>query len=558
MAVQFLSFIRENRAGALLSGAAALCTYGAWMTRQDITIDTEIMMADPEAMMNSWLGINRFGLVFTKHLFGQTAFHPVFSRVFTVFFLWITAMVLASSVYKWSGEQKRFRLFTAIFPILYVTAPCFAEQFYFVLQSAEVAFALLLCALAAWGAGKFAFFGGKWFWAAGSIFLMAWAFGTYQAMAAVETAVIVILFMTVYLGRNGRELDKKRFGWLLAGVKLAVIFVIGFVLYMSAASAVRTLSGGSEAYVADMMHWKKDGLNVCLHSIAGELRRVFDCYYAMFRPEFGWAVLLFFISSLVWMERRKRPGKLCFLAAVCVFLMSPFLMTIVAGYYQPIRAHLVYPLVFAFALSFLTAFLWPEEEDQEGEKTGEGGSDKDKMDKDSTGKRGTEEEGIEKNRRGAAQWRKGAAFITAALCILISWSQAEDASALFETIHQVSEQDISLTREIYERAKETAEREKRDIEDCVFIFLGKREAELPLDAMRGDVIGCSFYQWDAQSSMGISRRIYDLMQALELPSKEPVLSRYLDSLPFAEEMSCYPEEGSIRMDEDTVIVKLSE
>lgn len=32
MAFQFLSFIRENRAGALLSGAAALCTYGAWMT----------------------------------------------------------------------------------------------------------------------------------------------------------------------------------------------------------------------------------------------------------------------------------------------------------------------------------------------------------------------------------------------------------------------------------------------------------------------------------------------------------------------------------------------
>ena len=100
MAVQFLSFIRENRAGALLSGAAALCTYGAWMTRQD-------MMADPDAMMNSWLGINRFGLVFTKHLFGQTAFHPVLSRVLTVILLWITAMVLSFFVYKWSGGQKR-------------------------------------------------------------------------------------------------------------------------------------------------------------------------------------------------------------------------------------------------------------------------------------------------------------------------------------------------------------------------------------------------------------------------------------------------------------------
>ena len=522
MAFQFLSFIRENRAGALLSGAAALCTYGAWMTRQDITVDTEIMMADPDAMMNSWLGINRFGLVFTKHLFGQAAFHPVISRVLTVILLWITAMVLSFFVHKWSGGQKRFRLFSAVFPVVYVTAPCFAEQLYFVLQSAEVVFAMLLCVLAAYGAGRFAFFGGKWFWAAGSILLLVWAFGTYQAMAAVAASLIVILFMTVYLGENGKEQDRQRFGWLLAGVKLAAVFVIGFVLYMAAAAAVRTLSGGSEAYVADMMHWKKDGFNVCVHWIAGELRRVFDCYYVMFRPEFGWAVLLFFISSLVWMRCRKRPGKLWYLAAVCVFLLSPFLMTLVAGYYQPIRAHLVYPLVFASALSFLTAFLWPEEG------------------------------------KGAVRWRKGAASAAAALCLLISWSQAKDTAALFETIHQVSEQDISLTREIYEKAGETAEEEGRDIEDCTFIFLGKREAELPPEALRGDVIGCSFYQWDAESPMGISRRIYDLMQTLQLPSEEPVLSRYLDSLPFAGEMTSYPEKGSIRMDEDTVIVKLSE
>lgn len=553
MAVQFLSFIRENRAGALLSGAAALCTYGAWMTRQDITVDTEIMMADPDAMMNSWLGINRFGLVFTKHLFGQTAFHPVLSRVLTVILLWITAMVLSFFVYKWSGGQKRFRLFSAVFPVVYVTAPCFAEQFYFVLQSAEVVFAMLLCVLAASGAGQFAFFGGKWFWAAGSILLLVWAFGTYQAMAAVAASLIVILFMTVYLGENGKEQDRQRFGWLLAGVKLAAVFVIGFVLYMAAAAAVRTLSGGSEAYVADMMHWKKDGINVCLHSILGELRRVFDCYYAMFRPEFGWAVLLFFISSLVWMERRKRPGKLWYLAAVCVFLLSPFLMTLVAGYYQPIRAHLVYPLVFASALSFLTAFLWPEEEAAEGEKM-----EKACAGKDSTEKSGAAENGREKHRKRAVQRRKGAAFAAAALCLLISWSQAEDGEALFETVHQVSEQDIGLTREIYGKAQETADREGRDIQDCVFIFLGKREPELPAEALRGDVIGCSFYQWDAESPMGISRRIYDLMQALELPSKEPVLSRYLDSLPFAEGMACYPEEGSVRMDEDTVIVKLSE
>ena len=175
-----------------------------------------------------------------------------------------------------------------------MTAPCFAEQLYFVLQSAEVVFAMLLCVLAAYGAGQFAFFwrkmvlGGRLDSSSG---LGLWNVPGHGGCGGVSDCDP---FMTVYLGENGKEQDRQRFGWLLAGVKLAAVFVIGFVLYMAAAAAVRTLSGGSEAYVADMMHWKKDGFNVCVHWIAGELRRVFDCYYVMFRPEFGWAVLLLF------------------------------------------------------------------------------------------------------------------------------------------------------------------------------------------------------------------------------------------------------------------------
>ena len=61
---EFGSFIKRNRAGALFSGAAALFVYWGWLTSADITVDSEIMMTDPQSMMASWLGINRFGLVF--------------------------------------------------------------------------------------------------------------------------------------------------------------------------------------------------------------------------------------------------------------------------------------------------------------------------------------------------------------------------------------------------------------------------------------------------------------------------------------------------------------
>lgn len=625
---RFIYFIRENRAAAFLAGAAALFSYGGWLIHDDITVDTEIMMTAPDSMMASWLGINRFGLVFTKLLFGMTSFSPFISRALTVVFLWLTAMFLSFCVCEWGGGQKRFRIFAAAFPALYLTGPCFAEQFYFVLQSAEVAFALLLCGIAVYGAGRFAFSVGRKrrLWAVFSVLLMVWAFGTYQAMAAVAVALSVIQYIIVYLGNrsferkpvcarragappshgskacakgipglmrsfgSGKVQSKEkragRPGWLLwfrCGIRLALIFAAGFILYMAAAALVRSLSGGSEAYVADMVHWKTDGVHQCVQCIIGELRRVFDCYYVTFRPEFQWILLLSGAAAFVWAAKRKRGGIALFLAALALLAASPFFMTVVSGYYQPIRAQLVYPLVYAFLAAFLAASVYPERagEREENGPAAEGseengperaaeGSEENRLKR---AERVREEKGsgesCEKRTEKHAgkdgfcvgtvcRLRRYASFIILGACLVLSWRQGYDTARLFGTVHKVSEQDIALTRDIYREAGREAAAGGMELSDCAFIFIGSRGAQLSAEDLRGDVIGCSFYQWDAASSMGSSRRIYDLMQAVGLPAKEPVLSRYLDSLPLAEEMPCYPAGGSIRLDGDTVIVKLSE
>lgn len=620
---RFGYFIRENRAAAFLAGAAALFSYGGWLIHDDITVDTEIMMTAPDSMMASWLGINRFGLVFTKLLFGMTSFSPFISRALTVVFLWLTAMFLSFCVCEWGGGQRRFRIFAAAFPALYLTGPCFAEQFYFVLQSAEVAFALFLCGIAVYGAGRFAFSVGRKRrrWAAFSVLLMVWAFGTYQAMAAVAVALSVIQYMIVYLGNrsferkpacarqadappahksgagvplsreslegvlssreslegassfheslaaaggaselmppDGENVQSKgkrggQPGWILwfsFGIRLALIFAAGFILYMAAAALVRSLSGGSEAYVADMVHWKTDGVHQCVQCIIGEVRRVFDCYYVTFRPEFQWLLLLSGAAALVWAVKKKRGGIALFLAALALLAASPFFMTVVSGYYQPIRAQLVYPLVYAFLAAFLAAAVYPES-GEENEQERAVGESREKR----TGK-------YAENRFCPGMVRRLRRYVSLAVfgvCLVLSWRQGYDTSRLFGTVHKVSEQDIALTRDIYREAGREAAAGGMELSDCVFIFIGSRRAQLSGEDLRGDVIGCSFYQWDAASSMGSSRRIYDLMQAIGLPAKEPVLSRYLDSLPLADKMPCYPAGGSIRLDGDTVIVKLSE
>lgn len=113
---EFGSFIKRNRAGALFSGAAALFVYWGWLTSADITVDSEIMMTDPQSMMDSWLGINRFGLVFTKHLFGMTSFVPSVSKVLTVCMLWITAMFFPFVCISGAQNRSGFSFSRQLFP----------------------------------------------------------------------------------------------------------------------------------------------------------------------------------------------------------------------------------------------------------------------------------------------------------------------------------------------------------------------------------------------------------------------------------------------------------
>ncbi len=118
-----------------------------------ISIDTEQMINTPERILTSWLYHERPGLVVTKYLFGQTTFHYGVAVIGAVVFL-----VAACLLWGWFMEhptgQKGERsgcwtMVAALFPLLFLTHPVMTEQLHFLLQSMEVAWAILLCLTAA-------------------------------------------------------------------------------------------------------------------------------------------------------------------------------------------------------------------------------------------------------------------------------------------------------------------------------------------------------------------------------------------------------------------------
>ena len=71
-----------------------LFVYGIRLAGADLSIDTEIMLNDQQEVLDSWIGIGRFGLVFTKKLFGFARLVPWTENLM---------MILALDVYKRQG-----------------------------------------------------------------------------------------------------------------------------------------------------------------------------------------------------------------------------------------------------------------------------------------------------------------------------------------------------------------------------------------------------------------------------------------------------------------------
>ena len=65
-----------------------LIVYGIRLVQEDLFIDSEIMLTDPGAMLFSWYGHKRPGLVWAKKLFGMGRLVPFLSNGLLVLMLW--------------------------------------------------------------------------------------------------------------------------------------------------------------------------------------------------------------------------------------------------------------------------------------------------------------------------------------------------------------------------------------------------------------------------------------------------------------------------------------
>ena len=137
-------YIKKHYRLILMSVFAALVCFGYQAFNSNIRIDTEELINHPGSTLG-WLTIGRFGLVLLKRMLGLGVHRTIKSGVLMLLFFILGGNVLTYGCYYFSGKKdgKPYWIFT----LLYMTSNIWSFQFYFSLQQAEVAFAMLLMAV---------------------------------------------------------------------------------------------------------------------------------------------------------------------------------------------------------------------------------------------------------------------------------------------------------------------------------------------------------------------------------------------------------------------------
>ena len=204
-------------------------------------------------------------------------------------------------------------------------------------------------------------------------------------------------------------------------------------------------------------------------------------------------------------------------------ICSCFFMTFVLGNYQVLRANMTEPLTFAFSSALLCLLL-----------------------------RNLEAWSLVKRLRAGYLLRYGCLLVLA----MGLMSQLDMTNRYVELIHHVAEADVRMAEDIYDST--VSMRDPENEGQTPMVFVGSWSPELQGNGVQPwDATGISFFTIDSTNVQG-SARIARLINILGLETAEPNADQYAMALEAAENMPCWPAEGSSIYKDGVIVVKLSQ
>lgn len=503
----FYQYIRENSGLWIVVLLLALFSHGTMLLGGSIGIDTEDIITLQEAFYGEWLSMGRQGLVLIKLLLGTGIFNPLFTGVMTLFFLAGACVLWNYLFYQVSGKKNWTAAF--VFSVLLTVSPLLTEQLYFKLQAMEVTLGFCMMAvslLVVYRAALADDVRKRGVYIAVSVVLNMVLFSMYQVMVPLFLFGAAACFFLYSFIRKKAVANVLRRLCLL----YPLVFLCSFVLNQLITAI--WFSGGA-GYLTGQIRWFRQSFKDCLINIYWHVRAVAlgqGLYYSRLYP----AGCLFLGVTVLCAARKKQ--KMTVWAGGCLSLLlvsaAPFYMTVLCAVEPVMRSQMVMPFALAFVAHAAILCLAD---------------------------------------------RRTAVRIALLLCMVAGYVQLKGTMQLNYTDRVRYESDVRIAEAIME--------ELNALEDSTHsypvIFVGKHAAELNNSCVKGDTIGYSFFEWDADvepRGFYSTRRIVDFMHTLGGNYVQGNVEQVIGAAKYSQHMTSWPMQGSIALHDGCIIVKLSD
>lgn len=511
----FPHFCRQNKQSIYIVLGMLFLTYGFMLFHFSFSIDTEecvVMQAD---FCKGWLGINRYGLVFSKWLAGMLSLVPGFAAVLMVLttFGYSLAWMYFFSWIKGTGSSRPGLGW--VFPVLFFSSVPMVELTSFQCQSFEIAFAMLLCAgalLLEW----------QWILSGGilrlllSVLLGVWCFASYQAFVPVYISASLASFLLGYHYRND-EVGNRVFP---ISIKLAAVFLCDYLIYTLLGRLLIFLAGMEAGiYTDNMVRWGKAPLDEIITSL-----KIYIGDVVLARTLFWNRAYVFAAAGLLlaafWKPRKKTEECRFYPYSVFVtvlLLASPFFLAVLLGAAPVVRGQLALPFVAAVGVEMV-------------------------------GERFLEYAEMLSGHCGFLRLA-----VTGILSLLILRGCIVKDNRLLYTDYAVHQQENALTERLVEKIESMGAAEETTV-----VILGKWSPAYNPSMIQGETLGRSFYEWDQEIPGCTCKRVLNYWRVLGYEYRHPDEARREAAEELGKGMPSWPQQGSVIREGDMVVVKLSE
>lgn len=349
----FIYFCKSNVAELAISAIFLIIAYGQKAFSNTFSIDTEGMIARANNLYNSWIRLERFGLLAFKYITGRYWYNNSLAGILMVLALFASATTWAYLFSKSHNLGAKFH--PALFIIPFISAPILAEMLGFLLMGDDVACALMFVSISLMCAHN-AYQNRKELKTLLTYSLMAivfalFGFTIYLAMTTVfiaGTAMIALIVKGNYACKF-KNIVTYVFTYICVFIASYACYAILNKIVMAANHTF------TDPYIKNQMRWGKDPISTIIHTILSHAKSMY-LGRTIFHSVFITIALIALVLLIIVQVIRKKLNAFTIIFAIAI-VASPMMMSVILGTSGVARTELTYPLAGAFACMYLLHYI---------------------------------------------------------------------------------------------------------------------------------------------------------------------------------------------------------